>query len=894
MKRNIATKFIGYILIPGMISISACSSLSEAQSIPDEDLKFTNSIGMEFVRIEPGSFLMGSDDGDLDEQPVHYIELRSPFYMGVFEVTNEQYEQFDPGHRKLRGKLGFSKKDDEAVVFVTWHDAVAFTEWLSEKEGLPYRLPTEAEWEYAVRAGTTTPYHTGDELPHPFHKNPRHSWYPDKDRLHPDDIVDLTVGMTPPNNWGLYDMHGNVEEWTLDWYGPYGYGGRVDPVGRASGDFKTTRGGSHSTDLYYLRSANRMAALPENKSWLIGFRVVLGDMPESEPVPEALNTELYATGVSQDTPDLLAGPDPDKPYFKGPIPYIKLQPTDKGPFFYHNHQADITELPNGDLMAIWYTTKSETGRYLRQATSRLRYGSTSWDPASLFWSVPDRNDHGNALWWDGDETIYHISGMAAAGTWGPLAMLMRTSTDNGATWSRARLINPEHQLRNQVISSMIRTQEGYLVVAADAVSVEEGGTAIHVSRDEGKSWTDPGGTIAGIHASVVQLKDGRLLAFGRGDNIDGRMPKSISRDMGKTWEYQASEFPPLASTQRLVLLRMKEGPLFFASFADNMTFTDANGNEYPGTGLFTALSYDEGETWPVRKLLAPENDADSGWMETARSRYFLWTPHTAEPRGYMAGTVGKNGVVHLISTSQHYAFNLEWLETPHAAIPEKPLPEKAALETSLVLDRLPTSIPFDGRLILRADKSEHQFIRNYGRDGIAGRGGTDSQGGTKGQGGMIFENDLAQQVQWLDITDTGFGKARIENGATAEIRLRVTDNEIRNRGVDLGFHLGDGNKRHYQLSITKDAIYTFDHFAMVPLLTGQDHSSSMNTFRLAVGQDGLARIYRNGELIAITSPSAARRPEQNGEKPYLHFGATAPVHAEIEYVSFDTNGGFAP
>jgi len=145
-----------------------------------EGKEFTNSLGMRFVRVEPGSFLRGFEgrplppdlagrphrrEGDFDERPAHKATISRAFYLGVFEVTNAQYEQFDPDHRRLRGKLGFSKNDDEAVVFVSWGDADRFCAWLSKKEGLPYRLPTEAEWEYACRAGAATPFHTGDSLP---------------------------------------------------------------------------------------------------------------------------------------------------------------------------------------------------------------------------------------------------------------------------------------------------------------------------------------------------------------------------------------------------------------------------------------------------------------------------------------------------------------------------------------------------------------------------------------------------------------------------------------------------------------------------------------------------------------------------------------------------------
>ena len=153
--------------------------------------------------------------------------------------------------------------------------------------GLPYRLPTEAEWEYACRAGTRTHYHTGDHLPDAFLKNARRSWFPDPERTEPGDVVSLAVGKTPPNAWGLCDMHGNVEEWCHDWYGPYEPGKQTDPVGRVAGDFRVTRGGSHSAEIYYLRSANRMGALADESSWLIGFRVVIAPLPNTAPLPVA-------------------------------------------------------------------------------------------------------------------------------------------------------------------------------------------------------------------------------------------------------------------------------------------------------------------------------------------------------------------------------------------------------------------------------------------------------------------------------------------------------------------------------------------------------------------------------------------------------------------------------
>lgn len=667
-----------------------------AGEVPNGKLH-VNSIGTELVRIEPGSFVMGTPEGgDFDERPVHKVAISRPFLMGATEVTNAQYERFDPGHKRLRGKLGFSKEDDEAVVFVSWRDAVRFCRWLSEKEGKPYRLPTEAEWEYACRAGTTTPYHTGEELPKEFHKNVRASWYP-SNRSDQSEVVPLVVGRTPANARGLHDMHGNVEEWCHDWYGPYVEQDQTDPVGRADGDFRVTRGGSHSTTLEYLRSTNRMGTLPEDRSWLIGFRVVLGEMPETEPLPvppPPLNRREVMAPAEGDSPIFAdhsvvpgksgqsPGPDPAKPYFKDPQTYVKIAANSEGPMFSrHNHDPALVECPNGDLLAIWYSCRSEAGRELCIVASRLRYGQEQWEPASPFWDAPDRNDHAPAAWADGKGMIYHFNGLSAAATWGNCAIVMRVSTDSGATWSKARLIMPEHGVHHQPVESVFQTREGLIVLPCDAVPGGSGGTAVVIGRDGGKSWYDPGegrpqpdfrdgGTgawIAGIHAGVTQLKDGRLLAFGRGDGIDGHMPRSISSDLGKNWSYRASEFPPIGGGQRLILMRLEQGPIFFASFAEKISITDASGGQRPVSGLFAALSTDEGQTWQIKRLVSddgPPRQVDGG----GNTGKFTMSFESAEPRGYMSACQTPDGVIHLISSKQHYAFNLAWLSTPAPAV----------------------------------------------------------------------------------------------------------------------------------------------------------------------------------------------------------------------------------
>ena len=691
----------------------------------------TNSIGMRLVRIEAGAFTMGVGAVDWDEKPAHKVTITQPLLMGVTEVTNAQYERFDPKHKALRGKLGFSKGDDEAVVFVSWHEAAAFCTWLSRKEGKPYRLPTEAEWEYACRAGTTTAYHTGKTLPKAFCKNVVNSWFPGRYRSG-NNVVPLTVGKTPANPWGLCDMHGNVEEWCSDWYGPYVQAdpsrpirmrtadGRcvpldntwADPVGYADGDFKVTRGGSHSTTLEFLRSANRSGTLPADKSWLIGFRVVQGEIPSTAPLerpaPPANARNVKQTGTIGGRRTGVSGrhaprtpgddprgarpskactaspdsPDPSKPYFRGPVQYVRIPPADDCPVYNrHNHCPALVQCPNGDLLAIWYTCRTEPGRELGIVASRLPYGQTEWQKASSFWDAPDRNDHASALWADEKGTLYHFNGLSAAGTWGSLATIMRTSRDSGATWSRARLIMPEHGLHHMPIESVFRLTDGTILVPCDAVPGGSGGSAVLLSKDNARTWTDPaegkeipsfkagstGATIAGIHAGVVQLTNGNLMALGRGNTIDGKMPMSLSADGGRTWTYRASPFPPIGGGQRLALLRLKEGPILFCSFSKRSMITDAAGKRRTVSGLFAALTVDEGKTWTIKRPITddgPVRTVDGG----GNTGKFTMSVHSAEPRGYLSICQTPDGVIHLISSKQHYAFNLTWINTPAPAV----------------------------------------------------------------------------------------------------------------------------------------------------------------------------------------------------------------------------------
>ena len=222
---------------------------------------------MQLVLIPAGEFLMGSPDSDneagSDEKPQHRVRITKPFYLGVYEVTQAQYQKVvgsNPSH---------FKGESLPVETVSCKDAVAFCKLLSEvaeerAAGRSYRLPTEAEWEYACRAGSTSKYSFGDSEA----ELGKHAWY-DKNSgstTHP-------VGGRQANGWGLCDMHSNVWEWCQDWYGPYAAGAASDPSGPGSATLRVLRGGSWALKGGYCWSAYRFRGDPGDRYARYGFRV---------------------------------------------------------------------------------------------------------------------------------------------------------------------------------------------------------------------------------------------------------------------------------------------------------------------------------------------------------------------------------------------------------------------------------------------------------------------------------------------------------------------------------------------------------------------------------------------------------------------------------------------
>ena len=341
---------LNFLLIGAACSvISACGGLSltsacDGGSTASCHSILTNSLGMQMVMVPAGEFMMGNDataeelarlypqyeikrlQSLADEAPAHRVRITRPFYMSRYEVTVGQFRQFlrasgytpesvadktggygynpayDPSTTRRRDAFegrdpryswenpGFPQGDDHPVVNVTWNDAQALVRWLSQTEGRRYRLPTEAEWEYACRAGTRTHYHSGDDpasltrVANVFDAEAAVNWPKWRDYALPvDDGFSFTapVGRFAPNAFGLHDMHGNVWEWTADWHDDkyYAQSPLNDPPGPAEGTVKVRRGGSWHTWSLYARCAYRNWNSPETRYTLVGIRVVM-DAPQ--------------------------------------------------------------------------------------------------------------------------------------------------------------------------------------------------------------------------------------------------------------------------------------------------------------------------------------------------------------------------------------------------------------------------------------------------------------------------------------------------------------------------------------------------------------------------------------------------------------------------------------
>lgn len=323
--RLLTTALLTFLLMVGLL----------VAPIPASAKTITNSLGMKFVLIPAGSFMMGSTDADLAqmkrdfkaatgeafksdwdkylkrEQPAHRVRISKPFYMQTTEVTNDQFAAFvrATGYKTdaEKGGKGYAFKDGKwqwvqradwrhpsgpgsgisglgshPVVQVSWNDAQAFIKWLSRKEGVKYSLPTEAQWEYASRGGRQGQlYSWGNDMPPRGQvgnfcdetSRAKYRWTYYIHGYNDGYAETAPVGNYQSNGFGLYDMIGNVWEWCQDWYGNYPAGSVTDPRGPGSGKYRVVRGGSWGRDPGSLRSATRGRFAPDFRGNDIGFRL---------------------------------------------------------------------------------------------------------------------------------------------------------------------------------------------------------------------------------------------------------------------------------------------------------------------------------------------------------------------------------------------------------------------------------------------------------------------------------------------------------------------------------------------------------------------------------------------------------------------------------------------
>lgn len=608
----------------------------------------------EMVEIPAGSFMMGApDDMSRDyfnERPRHQVTISRPFRIATHEVTIDEWRRFRPD-------APITTEFAPYVAGISWNDAMAYAAWLSKRTGRQYRLPTEAEWEYATRLAERDPERYGR-------------------------IENLEAG---------------PKEWTADRFGPYPVAPQTDPTGAASGPLRVVRGGrigfnpkraatDPTIEIDYGRPEARLAFPPSFAPYpgaeagggfhSIGLRLVEGPMPAPNTIPVSPPTNRV--GIRQDVSTATMGPDPNKPYFRRRA-YLPTPPDDTGgrtidksgwdaSFRNHHHSPGITVMPNGDVLIAIYSSYDEYEAGTSIIATRLRHGADQWDPPSPFADIVGVNDHAPLLMRDGD-TVRFFWGSPYSGhqEFGrkDFPFHYMTTTDNGASWSDIvypKVVGRVGPHNRQPINTAFRDRHGRLLLASDAGADEavpgssDSQALLWASDDDGKTWYDTGGRTFGRHTSFVEARDGRILGYGgKNTEIDGFMPLATSTDGGKSYTKSKTPFPALGSGQRPMVLRLHSGRLLMLG---DYVRAKPIAKPVPQRGSYAAVSDDDGKTWRFKQL------PGAGVHE----RYDRAEQMGGTTLGYVAAAQGPDGVIHVVTSLTHpsvaLAFNEAWLDAP--------------------------------------------------------------------------------------------------------------------------------------------------------------------------------------------------------------------------------------
>jgi hypothetical protein len=378
-----------------------------------------------------------------------------------------------------------------------------------------------------------------------------------------------------------------------------------------------------------------------------------------------------------------------------------------GPLYTHNHSPTISWTENGDIIVSWFSGESEIGPELTLLASRGKRqadGKIIWTQPAEFLKASDRNMHSSNLlnnWHrlsaknDSVFTLHQMASIGVAGRWDKLALGYRKSTDNGTSWSPVKMVLELDHGQNDGASmqgNMLQTTDGTLIFVTDddGDAVSATGSLV-VSTDNGETWKRRGHSstvsdtqrIAGLHATVVEIDDinndqiNDLMAIARdaGKYYSGKAPKSISVNGGNTWTRSASVFPSISSGQRFALLKLRyskrqieskeRSPILFAGFAnDSILAKDGEGKISYVSGLYAALSFDNGTTWPEKYRKVVSNLKGRETLNVTQAPWqrkdILSSTH-GQKEGYLSAMQTPDGIIFLTDGKIVYSFNLAWL-----------------------------------------------------------------------------------------------------------------------------------------------------------------------------------------------------------------------------------------